>query len=102
MPNAGFRAGCAIAIEGAREGLSLPKARGRVVQRHEICRTSFCRRPELNLPIQVVNEAGESFWRIVDLRGVDARRQELRLDEIFIEEKTQQLELERESLRRAR
>ena len=101
MPNVVFRAVCAIAIEGALEVLSLQNALGRVVQRHEICRTSFCRRPELKLPIQVVNEVGESFWRIVDLRGVDARRQELRFDEIFIEEKTQPLELERESLLRA-
>ena len=70
-----------------------------MVQRHDICRTSFQRRPELRLPIQVINDSAEPFWQTIDL--CDEPEREARIDELFSEETKQLLDLDRESPLRA-
>src|SRR5688572_28770378 len=94
-----FRAVCAVSSEGPLDQSLLKDAMGRVVQRHDICRTSFQRRPELRFPIQVINDSAEPFWQIIDL--CDEPEQEARIDELFSEETEQPLDLDRESLLRA-
>jgi amino acid adenylation domain-containing protein len=95
-----FRAVSAIVINGGVDVSILRDALDRVVQRHEICRTSFHRRAELRFPVQVINERAEPFWQAVDLREHDPAEQETQIEEIFSHEKSQPLELERESLLR--
>lgn len=99
-PSPVFRALCAISIDGPLNARILRDAVDRLVQTHEICRTSFDRRPELKFPIQVINDWAEPFWQTVDLREHGPDEQQERIEQIFSEEKAQPLNPERESLLR--
>ena len=100
-PGAVFRATCAISIDGPLDLRILREALDRVVQTHEICRTSFELRPELKFPIQVINDRAEPFWQTIDLREHGPYEQQVRIEQIFSQETAQPLNLERESLLRA-
>ena len=56
------RAQGVIALEGPLDRTALARAMERVVERHEILRTRFLRRPGFRLPLQVIAEAGQPVW----------------------------------------
>ncbi len=91
-----FRALCAISIEGVLDVTILRNALRRVVQRHDICRTSFQRRPEFKFPIQVISEWADPFWQTINIED-----QQSRIDELFREERNQPIDLDQQSLLRA-
>lgn len=99
-PGAVFRALCAISIDGPLNVSILRDAMERLIQTHEICRTSFQQRPELKFPVQVVNDRAEPFWQTVDLREHGPVEQRARIEQIFSQEKAEPLDPERESLLR--
>jgi len=82
-----YRALCAVLIEGPLNPVALQEALQSVVARHEICRTSFRQRPELRLPLQVVNETGQPRWQSHDLQTCSPQEQERRIAQLFRQER---------------
>jgi len=56
-----FRSQCALLIEGDLKEEVLREALRRVIERHEILRTAFHRRPGLELPLQIMVESRPAF-----------------------------------------
>src|SRR5437870_5634146 len=77
-----YDAHCSLYIEGCLAEHRLRHALEKVVQRHEILRTSFYRKPGMRMPIQVVAEQANPQWQVEDLRGQTAQQQELRIEQI--------------------
>jgi amino acid adenylation domain-containing protein len=98
-PSIVFRALCAISIEGVLDVTTLRNALRRLVQRHEICRTSFQRRPEFKFPIQIISEWADPFWQAINIE--DSIDEESQIDELFREERDQPIDLDQQSLLRA-
>jgi amino acid adenylation domain-containing protein len=74
---------CAVHLEGELDAPSLRRALQTAVDRHEILRTSFHRRPGMKVPLQVILDAGSVAWSEVDLRSSGAAACEARLGELF-------------------
>ena len=53
-----YKTQAVISIEGALQPQNLATALEKVIQQHEILRTSFQRRPEMALPVQVIHDGG--------------------------------------------
>ncbi|HKD01374.1 MAG TPA: amino acid adenylation domain-containing protein [Terriglobales bacterium] len=60
----------ALALEGELDTARLRGALGKVVERHEILRTSFVRPAGMKFALQVVNAEARSKWEQLDLRKV--------------------------------
>jgi amino acid adenylation domain-containing protein len=67
---------CVVRIEGRLDEAALRAALREVVARHEILRTTFHRLPGMDLPLQVVGEAGAPELIEADLSGRDAAGRE--------------------------
>lgn len=81
----GYRAACVVSLQGALKIETLKEALQRIVNRHQILRTHFYRRPGTKLPIQVIREEGSFRWQEIDLSGSSPAQQERALDENFRE-----------------
>ncbi|MBW4456091.1 MAG: AMP-binding protein [Nostoc indistinguendum CM1-VF10] len=82
-----YRTQCAILLEGKLKGEVLKEALQRVVNRHEILRTTFHRRSGIKIPIQVIADSSTPSWHNVNLSDWDLSEQEARIEELFQEEK---------------
>ncbi len=82
-----YRAQCSILIEGQIRAEFLKEALQKVVNRNEILRTTFHRRPGLKIPIQAIADTSKQSWRTIDLSHLDFREHKARIDELFQEEK---------------
>ena len=60
-----------LRLTGALDAVRLCTALARVVERHEILRTTFRRRTGMKTPLQVVNPTLAVEWSEVDLRALD-------------------------------
>lgn len=67
-----YCAQCALMIEGELKVEALKSALQEIVERYEIFRTTFRRRPGMRVPIQVVSDAGEVLWSSADLSDLGA------------------------------
>jgi amino acid adenylation domain-containing protein len=83
-----FYAQACLALPRNLEISALRQAASRVVERHEILRTTFHRRPGVRFPYQVVGDSGEVRWREAEIAGD-------RLEEILREERSDPLDLSR-------
>src|SRR5687768_449573 len=81
-----FNAQACLALPRNLEISVLMQAASRVVERHEILRTTFHRRPGVRFPYQVVGGSGEVRWREAEMAGD-------RLEEILREERSDPLDL---------
>ncbi|HEX7184125.1 MAG TPA: amino acid adenylation domain-containing protein, partial [Thermoanaerobaculia bacterium] len=63
---------CTLRLRGDLDRRALREAARRLVERHEILRTSFELLPGMQLPIQVILEHSGPVWREVDLGGEPA------------------------------
>jgi amino acid adenylation domain-containing protein/FkbM family methyltransferase len=81
----GYRADCVLSLRGALRIETLKEALQTIVNRHQILRTHFYRRPGTRLPIQVIREEGSFRWQEIDLSGSTPALQEQALDENFRE-----------------
>ena len=74
----------------------------RVVQRHEILRTTFQRQPGIKTPLQTVEDILEPGWQTIDLTALDPPAQLLRVDELAAEDQSRAWDYERGPLVRSR
>src|SRR5664279_4198142 len=70
-----FWAECELRVDGTLDAAKLQEVIRGVVQRHEILRTVFHRQTGLKLPFQVILDAPEFAWQVVDLTGLDEAAQ---------------------------
>ncbi|MET0646492.1 MAG: amino acid adenylation domain-containing protein, partial [Pyrinomonadaceae bacterium] len=96
-----YGARCAVLIEGPLDAGLLDRALQSVVERHDSLRTTFVRPPGLKLPVQVVAESAGPARAQLDLRHLDARRQEEELEQLFRDEELREFDPGRGSLLRA-
>ena len=91
----------ALALAGALDREGLERALGSVVERHQILQTVFRRRPGIRVPLQAVAAGNPPEWRQLDLSGLPPDRQEIRLAELFKEERLLPFDFENGPLVRA-
>ena len=68
-----------VAVEGRSTRAPRGRAR-RLVERHEILRTTFVRRPAIRVPLQVIHDSLAPGWETLDLGGSDDAERATRLD----------------------
>src|SRR5213593_4668847 len=73
----------AILLGGTLNVPRLKSALQKIVERHEILRTSFQRSPGMKFPFQVVNASLDIGWEEVDLRSLDDLAEKDRIEELF-------------------
>ncbi len=96
--NSTYCAQCAVLIRGKLDKLVLDAALQKVVQRHEILRTSFHDLPGMEAPLQVVAESAEASIKEFDLTGVKPRERETKIERLIEEEKNLSFKFEGPSL----
>ncbi|MBW4649606.1 MAG: AMP-binding protein [Kastovskya adunca ATA6-11-RM4] len=89
----------AILIEGNLNPEVLKIALQNVINRHEILRTTFQRKPGIKAPLQVVADSSILCCRDINLSGLDSKQQEFKIEEILQEERQQELNFEQTLLR---
>src|SRR5215216_6192094 len=72
-------------IKGSLDARVLREALHRVVNRHEILRTTFQRLPGIKMPVQVIAEQSAPAWESVNLDHLSAQEQKARIHESAIE-----------------
>jgi amino acid adenylation domain-containing protein/thioester reductase-like protein len=77
----------AIFLEGILDIEVLQAATHKVVNRHEILRTNFHRRPGIKFPIQVIVETSTPSWCNLNLRNFNQQEQTLKIEELLQEER---------------
>lgn len=82
-----YRTQCAIRLEGQINAELLKVALQKVVNRHEILRTSFQRPPGIKFPIQVIGESSTIFWQDIDLIGLSDEEHLAKSEALFEAEK---------------
>lgn len=87
----------AILITGNLSEKLLKSALQKVINRHEIFRTTFHHRPGVKIPIQVIADTNTQTWRSINLSK--QKEQELKLNELCQEEKSCIYNLENNTLR---
>src|SRR5918999_1296204 len=75
-----YVAQCAILLNGNVNTQWLREALQRVVERHEIFRTTFHRPPGMKSAVQIVNDHRQLFWDDSDLTGWGRRQQEEKIE----------------------
>src|SRR5215216_4374399 len=70
-----YQAQCAVLLAGELDPQALTTALAKVVERHEVLRTSFRCLPGMELPLQIVNQPGPLTFEKRDLRGFTATEQ---------------------------
>ena len=95
-----FRAQCALLLEGDIRTGALKEAVHRVINRHEILRTTFQRGPGMKTPFQVIADHPAAAWREVDLSDLETQRQQAKVEEIFQEDSNYPFDFEQGPLLR--
>ncbi|HEY9666645.1 MAG TPA: condensation domain-containing protein, partial [Coleofasciculaceae cyanobacterium] len=91
----------AILIEGNLDPEILKVALQNVINRHEILRTTFRRKPGIKAPLQVVADSSVLSCRDITLNGLDTKQQECKIEEILQKERQQAFDFEETSLLRS-
>ena len=97
--NFAYHSQCAIRLEGQINAELLKVALQKVVDRHEILRTSFQRRPGIKFPIQVIDESSTIFWQDINLIGLSAEDKLAKIERTFEAEKHYVFNLQAAQLR---
>lgn len=84
-----------VEIDGPLDSAKLRQALRHVVERHEILRTTFVRRPAIRVPLQLIQDTLEPGWETLDLGGVDPTEQTSRLEAAIAAELQRPLDFER-------
>ncbi len=79
------RAGLAILIEGNLNVEVLKEALYKLIDRHEILRTTFHSVPHQKFPIQSISDRTSIQWQEMDLRRLSFERQQAKIEELFQE-----------------
>lgn len=89
---------CSILIEGNLQVEVLKAGIDKIVNRHEILRTSFSRLPGVKNPVMVVLDSSFPSWRDIDLSDFPALEQLSKIENIFQEMRHQKFDLEHDSI----
>jgi amino acid adenylation domain-containing protein len=89
-----YRAQCAVLITGDLDKDVLREALRRIIDKHEILRTTFHRHASIKVPVQVVMEAGDLSWRTIDIGSPDAGNQEDVIEELLEQERRRPIDCE--------
>src|SRR5207244_10380926 len=73
----------ALLLEGLVDVQRLQHALQKIVQRHEILRTTFQRNSGMKVPFQVVNDHATLHWSQTDFRSMSESLQEHKLGDLF-------------------
>lgn len=90
-----FNAQCVVLLEGSLDTKRLERSLRRVVERHEILRTTFHRLPGIKIPVQVVAESLVPALSKLDLGYLQPAEQKARVEEILRTARTIRLDYER-------
>ena len=93
-----YCAQCAISLEGTLDREALKIAIQKVVDRHEILRTTFQQSAGLKVPIQIIGGPSAIPWNEMDLRGTDAADKAASIERILKENRSRQFDYENGSL----
>ncbi|MBD2201847.1 amino acid adenylation domain-containing protein [Calothrix sp. FACHB-1219] len=77
----------AILLTGIVDIEVLQAATHKVVNRHEILRTGFHRRPGIKFPLQVINASSNISWCCINLRNFKEQEERLKIAELLQEER---------------
>jgi amino acid adenylation domain-containing protein len=91
----------AVLLEGRLDIEALKRGLTDVVARHEILRTTFERRPGMKVPVQVVQENLAPRWEQVDLRTLAVEQQDMRVQQLFEEQRSSEFALDKGPILRA-
>jgi amino acid adenylation domain-containing protein len=78
-----YCAACTVFLEGQLDASGLRAALRRIVDRHEILRTTFHRQPGMKVPFQVIHDHSEPAFETVDLSCLNESIRGNRLEELF-------------------
>ncbi len=92
-----WKAQCAISIEGNLSVDVLENSVRRIVERHEILRTSFHRQPGVKIPFQVISETSSPKWEHLDLSGYELNEQRNRIIKLVVDEAVHPIDFENDS-----
>jgi amino acid adenylation domain-containing protein/non-ribosomal peptide synthase protein (TIGR01720 family) len=81
--DAAYRAQCAVRIEGPLDVLRLKAAAQRVVERHDILRTTYYSLPGMAVPLQVIADESTAHMDLYDLSDLEAGQQEAEIASLF-------------------
>ncbi|MEP0752181.1 amino acid adenylation domain-containing protein [Trichocoleus sp. Lan] len=86
--SAAYCAQCAILIEGNLKTRALKEAIQKIINRHEILRTSFHREPGIKIPIQVISDRFNiTSWHSINVSNCNPQEQEAKIEAILQEER---------------
>ncbi len=94
--NPAYRAQCALLLEGDLKLEVLKEALQRVINRHEILRTTLQRVAGMNVPFQVIAGSSTPSWDSADLSDWELQKQESKIEELLQEERRRPFDFERE------
>ncbi|MEM6613589.1 MAG: condensation domain-containing protein, partial [Cyanobacteria bacterium P01_C01_bin.72] len=89
-----------IKIQGKVDLIALQAAMQKIVDRQEILRTNFYRRPGVSIPFQVVRENRKVVWQSIELNDLSQSEVESRILEQLYLEKSAKFSLEHDLLLR--
>ena len=89
-----YRVHCKIAVDGNVDIKILKAALNKVVQRHEILRTTFHRLPEITIPLQSIANSSTIPVHEHNLSGCNREEQEAGLEELFQQKREIDLDFE--------
>ncbi|MBD1938356.1 non-ribosomal peptide synthetase [Microcoleus sp. FACHB-68] len=95
-----YRAQCSLLIEGNLNQKTLKEALQAVINRHEILRTTFHRRPGVKVPIQVIESVTVPSWKFIDFTQSEPQDIQTKLQSILKEETSVNLEFDKSLLLR--
>ncbi|MEO8426702.1 MAG: condensation domain-containing protein, partial [Verrucomicrobiota bacterium] len=95
-----YCAQCAVLIEGKLDRLALMEALNKVVQRHEILRTTFQRSSGMKMPLQFINDPVLPPLQEIDLSTSRPSEQESKIEEYLRKDGSDPQDLEQSPLLR--
>ncbi|MBD2472683.1 non-ribosomal peptide synthetase [Nostoc sp. FACHB-145] len=95
-----YRVQAAVTIEGNLKVDFLKLALEKVINRHEILRTSFIKPPGIKTPIQKINAQGLLFWQEIDLSNRTYLEESNQLESLYQQERLIPWDFEQSSLLR--
>ena len=98
---ASYLSQCAVRLVGNLNRELLHEALYRVVNRHEILRTTFQRPPGVKLPVQAIDERGQVLWRFVEAGAHGGAEQAAEIERLFQAERRRPFAYEQGPLLRA-
>ncbi|MCU0532506.1 MAG: amino acid adenylation domain-containing protein [Hydrococcus sp. Prado102] len=87
---------CAIAIAGNIDSEILQASLEKVVNRHEILRTSFHLSSKMKVPFQVIGDRTNLSWHEIDLMDLNLSRQKAEIEGLVQQERCRLFDLEKE------